>query len=227
MIAKKIQGVTLVYITNENSNDILDYLEWSDYMLQKLYHPSDELEALYPVQIRTYLKQLELCLTVNVASNRTFSPSENNQLNYLINTSRDIAADFRNPGCIIIGLSQVTTALFFKHLPRNILSDLTDTLDRRLPERRAGRKFNPSQFIMFLNAISGLETLDYNVSYAEINLIELPVTFQFDRLRESIKDMAPWFTQLSPWLTTIAESRKRTSSWLRRYLGVPDKKESQ
>ena len=77
MIAKKIQGVTLVYITNENSNDILDYLEWSDYMLQKLYHPSDELEALYPVQmgVRTYLKHLELCLTVNVASNRTFSPN--------------------------------------------------------------------------------------------------------------------------------------------------------
>jgi hypothetical protein len=223
MISVVNKTVTFLYVSQAEASSVLNYLGWTDYMLTKLYHPEDEgVPALNSKLIQEYLKQLELCLWLTVHPNYSTSPQDTAVVSHLYDTRQEIAILFVDYG-ILFGFSKKFISSMVKQLPRTTLQNLAVTLDRRHPERRLGQKSTPILFNQFLNAISGGQVTSYamaqNISL--FNSVRAAIKHtRFTRLQEALKNMAPFLSQLSPWLAVMAQDRRVSTSWLQRYLGA-------
>lgn len=224
MISILNKTVSFLYVSRAEASSILNYLGWTDYMLTKLYHPEDD--GINPTpeseNIREYLKQLELCLWVTVHPTYSTSPQDAAVVSHLADINREIAILFVDNG-IVFGFSKKFISSMVKHLPRTTLQNLAVTLDRRHPERRIGQKPNPVLFNQFLSAISGGQVTSYAMAQNSLlynTILTAIYHTRFIRLQEALKNMAPFLSQLSPWLAVIAQDRRVSTSWLQRYLGT-------
>ena len=224
MISLTDKTVKFLYVSQTEASSVLNYLGWTDYMLTKLYHPEDV--GINPTpeseNIREYLKQLELCLWFTVHPNYSTFTQDTLVLSQFYTISREIVIFFVQDG-IVFGFSKKFISSMVKHLPRTTLQNLAVTLDRRHPERRVGQKPTPALINQFLNAISGGQVTSYAMAQTTslYNSICAAIKHtRFIRLREALKDMAPFLSQLSPWLAVIAQDRRVSTSWLQRYLGA-------
>ena len=224
MISLIAKTVSFLYVSQAEASSVLNYLGWTDYMLTKLYHPEEDGINLTPEfeNIREHLRRFELCLWITVHPNYSISPQDGLVVSHLSETNREIAILPVNDG-IVFGFSKKFISSMVKHLPRITLQNLAITLDRRLPERRVGQKPNPVLFNQFLNTISGGSVTSYamaqNISLFNSVRVAIKHT-RFTRLQEALKDMAPFLSQLSPWLAVMAQDRRVSTSWLQRYLGA-------